>query len=380
MVVTVAPIFSPERRLRCRKGARMRNLLPLLFFVAVGCNHCPRLFDCNSCARDGECKETADCGPKQRGPEVPCPKQPCEEARPPQKCEQAPEIEIRAPKPIHIKVPQQKIIVPEEVQPQAIQQPAMQPQSFTPQSFAPQSMAPQQMMMVPMAQSAGPAGRARPGLTLDFFRLPIPFPRLIAVPEAAPVMQAVAVMAPQSFAPQSFVPQSFAPQPAPQAFVPQAAPVQQHVMVPVPGTVDVPVQTTMKVPYQAHVPVPVPPQSFVPQSAPVQLTPQATTVQPQSSAPPSVICIPAQQAEEFYRLLEQLKKQTNQPQGAPQTQAPALAPPQAQAPALAPPQAQQALASAQAVAQAGRPPTPEEADEFYRQWNALKAKMQSGQH
>jgi hypothetical protein len=294
----------------------MRKLLPSLLFFVVGCYHCPRFFDCDSCTKDAaDCKETADCGPKQRNAEAPCPKQACDVKCPPQKCEQAPEIQINAPKPIYVKLPQQKIVVQNEMQPQAMamaqQQPTMQPQSFTPQSFAPQS-APQQMMMVPIAQpqSAGPAGRARPGLTFDFFRLPIPFPRLIAVPEAVPPVQAVAMMAPQSFAPQSFAPQSFAPQ----SFAPQSAPAQQHVMVPVPGTVDVPVQTMMKVPYQAHVPVPVQSQAFVPQSAAVRpqlMSPQATTAQPQSTAQP-VVCIPAQQAEEFYRLLEQMKKQANQ--------------------------------------------------------------------
>jgi hypothetical protein len=293
----------------------MRKLLPFLFFIVVGC-HCPRIFDGFACTKDtSDCKDTADCVPKQRNAEAPCPKQACEVICPPQKCEQAPEVEIKAPKPIYVRLPQQKIVVQNEMQPQAMAvaqpQPVMQPQSFAPQSFAPQSAAPQQMMMVPVAQpqSAGPAGRARLGLTFDFFRLPIPFPRLIAVPEAVAPVQAVAMMAPQSFAPQSFAPQSFAPQ----SFAPQSAPAQQHVMVPVPGTVDVPVQTMMKVPYQAHVPVPVQSQAFVPQSAPVQtqvMSPQPATPQPQAA--PRVVCISAEQAEEFYRLLEQMRKQASQ--------------------------------------------------------------------
>jgi hypothetical protein len=318
----------------------MRTLLPLLLFVVIGCNHCARFMDCSSCSKEArECvNEVSDQKPKRVSKNDCVVEQPCPKPAP-QRCEQAPEIEIKAPKPIHIKMPPQQYIIENGMQQQAMaygqQQAMMQPQSFAPQSFAPQSFAPQaaapqQVMMMPVMQpqSAGPAGRARPGLTLDFFRLPIPFPRLIAVPEAAPQMQAVAMVMPQSFAPQSFAPQSFAPQSfapqsfapqsfAPQSFAPQAAP-QQHVMVPVPGTVDVPVQTMMKVPYQAHVPVPVQPQSFVPQSMAVQPqamigVPQATAgFRPQSAVQPQMQGITLQQAEEFCRMVEQMKKQANE--------------------------------------------------------------------
>ena len=85
-------------------------------------------------------------------------------------------------KPIRIDVPPQKITI--QHQPQPVPQVA--------QAAAVQS---QPMVMMPMAAAgmAAPAGRARPGLTIDFFRMPIPFIRLIAVPDAAPQMAAMPV-------------------------------------------------------------------------------------------------------------------------------------------------------------------------------------------
>jgi hypothetical protein len=301
----------------------MRTLLPLLLFLLVGCNHCSRLIGGDSCAAEVE-----DCKPPRGTRHLPVAEAPCPTPAP-KDCLQTPEIEVQASKPIHVKLQPQKIILQNEAQPQQMMQPqSVAPQQMMqPQSFAPQSGAPQQVMMMPVMQpqSAAPAGGARPGLTIDFFRLPIPFPKLIAVPDAAPQMQAVAMVAPQSYAPQAYAPQSYAPQAfAPQSFVPQAAP-QQHVMVPVPGTVDVPVQTMMKVPYQAHVPVPVQPQSFAPHSVAVQ--PQSVAVQPQGMIPivphgavcppqagaaPQMQGITLQQAEEFCRLVEQMKKQMNE--------------------------------------------------------------------
>ena len=156
----------------------MRTLLALLFCIVVGCNHCPRFLDCSPCNKETiECQtETADCRSKNVTKKVcvsepTCPKPVCEVKQALPVCERPPEVKFGAPKPIHVMLPPQKIIVQNEMQSQAMpivqQQAMMQPQSFAPQSFAPQAMVPQQMMMMPMMQpqSAAPAGRARPGLT-----------------------------------------------------------------------------------------------------------------------------------------------------------------------------------------------------------------------
>lgn len=321
----------------------MRTILPTLLLFALGCQHCPRVFDCsNSCVTEEvECPKEACRTPKRVSrPVEDCPPERVEK-KPAEVCEK-PQVEKKTPQTIHIKMPQERIIVhvDQHGNPISPQQLAMmqqqQAQSFTPQSFAPQpGVQPQSMVMMPVVQpQSAPSGRARPGLTIDFFRLPIPFPRLIAVPDAPQQVQ-MAMFQPQSFVPvpqqQTFQPQSFVPQPQQQAFVPQSFSPQPQIfqpqsMMPVQGSVNIPVQGTVNVPVQGHVPVPVQPQSFVPQSAAVQpqslmvpqqqrvipVVPQSFTPQSAVVAQPQMQGISLEQAREFCRLVKELEDRMKQ--------------------------------------------------------------------
>jgi hypothetical protein len=114
----------------------------------------------------------------------------------------------------------------------------------------------------PLAAPAGlvqavPVGRARPGITLDFIRIPIPILRLIAVPTTPEIT--VPLAAPQlvAYQPQAVMPPVAAPQVvAPAAVVPQApAPAVvpfQGAVVPVQGQALLPIQGQAAVPMVAQ--------------------------------------------------------------------------------------------------------------------------------
>jgi hypothetical protein len=154
---------------RTLKGA---FLLGLVLASCVGCRQM------KPCTQEGEVRTAGTC-PEQ----LPYPQssRPCAPPAPPQ-C-QPPQVDVRAAPPVHVKLPQQQIVLeqapaappaapPMMAQPVA---PAAPQMVAMPQSYAPMS-APG--VIVP----AAPVGRARPGIALDFIRIPIPFPRLIAVP------------------------------------------------------------------------------------------------------------------------------------------------------------------------------------------------------
>lgn len=323
------------------KEPAMRKLTPLLLLIAVGCHACPRFFDCTgSCVGKEtivECpKEKADCPPPRAVKEI---------AQPEPVCAKPPVVETKQPEPIRIKIPPQKIILQNEAAPHAMMQsqPMMQPQGMVqPQSMVqPQAaMVQPQMMMVPTsAMTSSPVGAARPGLTFDFIRIPIPFPRLIAVP-TQPQMQAVAV-APQAMVmPQAMV--------APQAamVMPQAAMVQPQAMIPVQPQAAMVQPQAMVMPQAAMVPVqpqaamvqpqamiPVQPQAAMvpvqPQAAMVHVQPQAAVVQPQAMVPvqpqaavvqpqamipvqPQAQGISLREAEEFCRMVQEMKRRMDQ--------------------------------------------------------------------
>ena len=193
----------------------MRVVLPMLLLVAAGCHRCPCLLNCSPCM--GKFTYLKD----------------DEERRPPQ------ELKLRG-------------LVSELTSgmstPEAIGNSESEPSE-------PRTIHVVQGEWVPQVQ-AGPrpilmplANRARPALMVDYLRIPVPFLRLIAVPETR-VMTA-AYVAPQPYPPHAYV-----------TMPPFAAP---------PSSVVTP----------AH----------------------AVIAQPQMQG------ISAEQAEEFCRLLDQLKKQ-----------------------------------------------------------------------
>lgn len=298
----------------------MRKLTPLLLLIAVGCHACPRFFDCSgTCVGKEtivECpKEKVDCPPPRAVKEI---------AQPEPVCARPPVVETKQPEPIRIKIPPQKIILQNEAAPHGMVQPQsmVQPQGMVqPQSMVqPQAaMVQPQMMMVPTsAVTSSPVGAARPGLTFDFIRIPIPFPRLIAVP-TQPQMQAVAV-APQAMVmPQAMVaPQAAMVMPQAAMVQPQAMVMPQAAMVPVqPQAAMIPVQPQAAM-VQPQAMIPVQPQAAMvpvqPQAAMVHVQPQAAVVQPQAMVPvqPQAQGISLREAEEFCRMVQEMKRRMDQ--------------------------------------------------------------------
>jgi hypothetical protein len=184
-----------------------------------------------------------------------------------------------------------------------------------------------QAVGVPQSITQVPAGRARLGFAFDVVRIPLPILRPIAVPTTPEYTMQVAApqyVTTQAVAPQAFVPQAYVPQAAvaPQAVAQATVPVQGHAVVPVQGHAVVPVQGHAVVPVQGQAVVPT--QDFMPQGFVAQ-----GMMAPQGVFAPQGVVVP------------------------------------------------QAV-NAQPVQTHGRAPTPEEADEFCRQWQALRAKQQGG--
>jgi hypothetical protein len=194
----------------------------------------------------------------------------------------------------------------------------------------------QQLQAAPLTALGGgtiqnvPVGLARPGLTFDFVRIPIPFPRLIAIPTTPQITIPFAAPQAVAFAPQAAAPvmQQFAPAPvapvvqqvaaAPVApFVQQVAapqammPVSGQVTVPVQGQVTVPVNGQVTVPVQGQVPVPA--GAVFTQPAPIAAAPQVVTVQAAPAAPiaPTAPAAPQslnpQDVDAFCRQVDALK-------------------------------------------------------------------------
>ncbi|HKI36850.1 MAG TPA: hypothetical protein VKA46_33670 [Gemmataceae bacterium] len=200
-------------------------------------------------------------------------------------------------------------------------------------------MAPQFATSASAAQSV-PVGRARPGITFDFFRLPIPYPRLIAVPTTPevttiPMAQSVVALQPQATAfalpmqAQAMVPvqaQAVMPVQA-QAVMPVQAqavmPVQAQAVMPVQAQAFMPVQAQAMAPVQAQAVMPVQAQAVAPaQTVMVQQAMPAQALIPQQMAPAQAVtsmCPPCplrtltlQEAEEICRQLQQYKAATGQ--------------------------------------------------------------------
>lgn len=212
----------------------------------------------------------------------------------------APEVEVRAAAPVHVKLPPQKIVV--ENAPQAqVQQ--VQPQLAYAQTamMAPQAQV-QSVPVMAMAESGSDfehtlASSARPGLTFDFIRLPIPIPKLVAVP-TAPRMRAFSMSMPQAVPVQSVPMQSVPMQSVPVQTMPvqsmaatqmvqpvqamQMPVAQAQTMVPIQGQAVVPVQGQAIVPVQGQALVPVQSQAMVPTQAAQQIM-----IQPQAQIVPT---------------------------------------------------------------------------------------------
>ncbi len=217
-----------------------------------------------------------------------------------------PEVKFRQPKTIHVKLPPQKIVVESQ-------------QQCPP---APPHAMPQQMMMAPtqaapMYQPQAAPGffqnvtqGARLGLTFDFLRIPIPIPKLIAVPTAPAVPMMMAAQQPVIAAQQ---PVMAAPQPAMAAPQMARVPVQGQAVVPVQGQALVPVQGQAMVPVQgqAMVPAQSPQQVMVPVQRPMAV-PQAQhryAIVPQPQAPAQAPRQPTlEELEEFCRQVAEMRK------------------------------------------------------------------------
>jgi hypothetical protein len=294
---------------------------------------------CEVTEPEGKC-ETPVCEPKCEPkcevkcppPECPAPRTPpCPAPAPTVVPAPAPKIEVRQQPTVTIKVPQRQVVIEQPTPTLAMQAPPMAAPMAAPTAapMASQPMyAPAPAAYAPVSALGGsvqsvPSGRARPGLTIDFFNLPIPFPRLIAVPTSPEIT--VPVAAPQyvAYAPQpqpvAYAPQpqpvAYAPQPQPVAYAPQApvqpvmaAPVAppQQTMVPVQGQVTVPVQGQVTVPVQGQVAVPISGQTPVPVSSPmvipIQAAPAPTAAMPVTSQP-----LNPQDVDNFCRQVDALK-------------------------------------------------------------------------
>lgn len=328
----------------------MRHCHFLVVLFAVGCQGI-RGAHCLPCPKDCEadCPQTCqeDCPAScpsegSRATELPAP---CHTDQPPAvtSCPQPSMVRKEAPAPqkIQVKVPPPNVFVNAQVAPQ----PAS-PQAYAaPQMMASPQVAPSSPYQVAPLTAMSyahsvPVGRARPGITLDFIRIPIPFPRLIAVPTVPEVTVPVSApqmvaMQSQAFATAPVMPQAVAVQPQavvttmPQAAVaqplvpaaPQAMPVASQATVPVQAQAVVPVQGQAVVPVQGQVIVPVQGQAMI--SAPGQaLAPapaQAIAVQatlPQTAAVPQTVVLSPQaqktlspaEVEAFCRQVEAYKK------------------------------------------------------------------------
>jgi hypothetical protein len=240
--------------------------------------------------------------------------------------------------------------------------------------------APAQMAVV-SGQSV-PAGRARPGLTIDFFRLPIPYPRLVAIP-TAPEMAMVPMAAPQVFAvqPQAVTPvapmmqQALAAQPQELVAAPPQAAPQLYAVQPQAVT---PVAPMMQQAFVAQ------PQALV--AAPPQPTvyqPQAVVAAPQAAAPvPTQAVVPVQghavipvQGQAVVPVQGQAVVPV-QGQSLSPIQAPAYAAPQVTAQLLTPPPPVPQAAFSLSP-QALKTLSPEEVEKFCRQVQALQKAMES---
>jgi len=249
----------------------MRCLIPVVLIWITGCvSHCPHrlhksLAHCQpecATAHATACEQPQanprPCAPTLGGPEAAPVCAPAPVAAPPSiRVEHSkPEVEVRQA-PVHIKLPPQKIVVPREANDyfQSAQGMAAA-QAASP--FAAQAT-PQATVMTPVAVSQSlfgdtVAGRARPGLTFDFIRIPIPFPRFIAVP-TQPEFRMTAVQ--QSVPAQAVMMQQAAFSQAAPMMASAAYPAQNHAVVPVTGQAVVPVQGQAIVPVQGQAVVPV---------------------------------------------------------------------------------------------------------------------------
>ncbi len=278
-------------------------LLCLVLGPLPGCWHLPRHYG-EACepAPDERCPPEAcpAACPTPCPPEAaPCPAAPCPPAAPPAA---PPKVEVREQPPVHIKLPQQQVIVeaaPQAAQPVAPMAPQVYaaPQAIPPQAFTPLSAPTGYVQSVPL-------GRARPGLTIDFVRIPIPILRLIAVPTTPEVT--IPVAAPQMVA--------FQPQAAPVAYAappvaapPVAAPVApQQAIVPVQGQAIVPVQGQAIVPVQGQAVVPIQAPAAVPMAAQPMVA-QPMVAQPLVAAPQAAQPLSPQDVEAYCRQIEALK-------------------------------------------------------------------------
>jgi hypothetical protein len=329
-----------------RASAIARALgLPLACLALLGTNSgCTLLSLCQPCGEEivaSHCSRSypKEC-PEPGGEGCPCPgpnpaptscprEESCPAPCPPQQVTAPPpHVEIHQAPTVHVKAPAPQVVVETA--------PPVQPQAFQPQQafMSPQyAAAPQPQGMMALAPMGGafqsaPVGRARPGLTLDFIRVPIPILRLVAIPTtpeyaAVPIAAApyfpAAPVAPQPYpvaaAPQPMIPQPVLPAPpmmaapAPVAPVPVAVPqpvvqpapvavapppqAPTHTIVGIQGQAIVPVQGQAVVPVQGQAIVPLQGQTglpLAPAPAPCEpvFTPQVATPAPQPLNPATV--------------------------------------------------------------------------------------------
>jgi hypothetical protein len=192
---------------------------------------------------EGECYE--EC-PEEACPEAPCP---------------TPKVEVCKPRPVHVKAPRSKVIL-RSPPPTVVTPPARAAVA------APQMVAPSQAMVASPQALTSPAagvnytvaGRARPGLTIDFIRIPIPFPRLVAIPTTPEITVPVAQPQLTVAQPQAVVaaPQQYVAQPQAVVAAPQYVARPQAVAVPPPAPPQPQARATVPVKGKAVVPVEVP--------------------------------------------------------------------------------------------------------------------------
>jgi hypothetical protein len=267
---------------------------------------------CRNCGRLGLIYEPE--------PICPAPSAPCDTAPAvPAPCDATaqPDVEVRAPETIHVKAPPQKITVTLPSNCEAgsacagetnaafvagalapAAPPGFAPPGFAPPQYAPTASAPMGYAPVALAPAAVPTGstqtvrqRNRIALGLEFIRIPLPYPKILAMPgeqevitrqtyqapAAAPIPAGYAPMmapaAPVAYAPAA--PMGYAPA-APAQYAPvQYAPVQYAPAAPVAYAPAAPVQ---------YAPVSPPPVQYAPQPPQAAVVP--TTLQ-------GMICIPS---------------------------------------------------------------------------------------
>jgi len=288
-------------------------IVPTLL-LAVGCNRACRLPCCPPCPTEC-CKEVA-C-PPQPCPEEKVAPRPAPQRQPARPAEDAvpclegaalrpsrpcpPEINVDCPKEVHVNVPRQKVVVevPHQAPQAAPQQMPMQMPVMAPQQayapgvpqYMPAMAAPQAPAYATSVQTVS-APRDRVALGLDWVRIPLPLPKLFAVPGRQEVVTTT----------------QFAPPPTPVAY-PVAMP-QAPVYAPMPVAAPPMQMIVPQAPVQA---APVQMQMVVPQ-APVQAMPvQAMPVQ---AAPPQQAPVDCwRELEDCYRRVQELEATMHRQKG-----------------------------------------------------------------